>query len=83
MYMEIMFNDLRPEKQIEVLEFLGLDDPQERNYDVIPLFVITDIYTIINIGHKDYNRVVISLLASKHKRKGRDKFGSKGFKRKT
>lgn len=80
--MEIMLDDLRPEKQIEVLSFLGLENPQEGNYDVVPLFVITDINTVNDTGKDNYDRVVISLLASKQERREKGKYGSKSLKRK-
>lgn len=63
--MEIMFNDLRPKKQEEVLSFLGLENPQEGNYDSVPLFVIADIQTTSDGEQACYDRVVISLLTTR------------------
>ena len=37
-----MLEDLKPEIQTEVLEFLGLKDAKEGNYDVIPLFMLAE-----------------------------------------
>ncbi len=80
--MEIMLDDLKPEKQSEVLGFLGLNSPEEGHYDVIPLFIITDIQTINDTNKKNYDRVVISLLASKQRRKEKCLHGGKSLKTK-
>lgn len=34
---DIMFNDLKPEAQKEFLKYMGLKDPSEGNYDVVPI----------------------------------------------
>ena len=34
---EIMFDDLKPEAQKEFLEYMGIDNPSEGNYDVVPI----------------------------------------------
>ena len=39
--MEIFLDDLVPEKQKEVLRFLGMETPEEWNLDTFPLAVIT------------------------------------------
>lgn len=80
--MEIMLNDLRSEKQAEVLSFLGLSSPKEGNYDVIPLFIITDIQLINDIHKKNYDRIVISVLTTKNKGKETYQYGSKSLKTK-
>jgi hypothetical protein len=36
----VMFNDLIPKKQQEVLEAYGIMKPEEMNWDVFPLTVI-------------------------------------------
>ena len=36
----IMFNDLIPKKQKEVLEAYGIMKPEEMNWDVFPLVII-------------------------------------------
>lgn len=80
--MEIMLDDLKTEKKAEVLEFLGLSSPKEGNYDVVPLFIITDIQTINDTEKKNYDRVVISLLVSKQKRRENCLYGGKSIKTK-
>jgi len=80
--MEIMLDDLKPQKQKEVLSFLGLENPQEGNYDVVPLFIIADIRAANDAGQEHYDRLVISLLASKQKRKVECIHGSKSLERK-
>ena len=37
---EIYFNDLHEEAQKAFLEFMGITDPKEGNYDVFPLATI-------------------------------------------
>lgn len=37
---EIMWDDLTPDKQKEVLEIIGEDNEKEMNWDVIPMAVI-------------------------------------------
>jgi len=37
---EIYFNDLKPEVQKEILDYYGIDDPEEANWDAIPLFIL-------------------------------------------
>ena len=37
---EIMFNDLKPEAQKEFLKYMGIDDPSEGNYEVVPIATI-------------------------------------------
>lgn len=39
--MDIFFQDLVPETQKEVLKFMGLDTPEDGNYNVFPLTSIT------------------------------------------
>jgi hypothetical protein len=39
--MDIFFHDLVPETQKEVLKFMGLETPEDGNYDVFPLTTIT------------------------------------------
>lgn len=43
MTFEIHFNDLKPEVQEELLDFMGIEDPKEMNWDVdtIPIAVIS------------------------------------------
>ena len=41
--MDIMLDDLKPEIQLGVLEYLGLKDGKEGNYDVVPLFVLDEV----------------------------------------
>lgn len=65
--MNIMLNDLKPEKQAEILKFLGLKSPEEGCYEAVPLFIITDIQTINNSDQNSYDRVVITLLATGQK----------------
>lgn len=59
--MEIMFRDLNPDKQQELLHYLGLNSLLEGNYDVVPLFVLSD----INAGRGNVSRMVISFLTSR------------------
>jgi hypothetical protein len=40
--MDIFITDLTPEAQRMVLDFLGLPSPEEGNYDVFPLFSLTN-----------------------------------------
>jgi hypothetical protein len=37
---EIMFDDLKNEVQQRFLEFQGLDNPQDGNYDIVPLAIV-------------------------------------------
>lgn len=37
---EIMFNDLKPEAQKRFLEYMGLKDASEGNYEVVPITMI-------------------------------------------
>jgi len=37
---EIYFEDLKEEVQKELLEFLGIESPEEENLDVVPLCVL-------------------------------------------
>jgi hypothetical protein len=37
---EIMFDDLTEEAQKQFLEFQGLDNPQDGNFDIAPLAII-------------------------------------------
>lgn len=37
---EIMFDDLAEEAQRRFLEFQGLEDPKDGNYEVVPIAVI-------------------------------------------
>lgn len=37
----VFLDDLKPEVKRQVLDFLGLSEPKEGNYDVVPLFVLT------------------------------------------
>jgi len=37
---EIMFDDLTEEAQQRFLEFQGLEDPKDGNYEVVPIAVI-------------------------------------------
>jgi len=37
---EIYFNDLNEEAKKAFLEFMGMTDPKEGNYDIIPLVTI-------------------------------------------
>lgn len=41
MYIELYFDDLTADKQAELLEAMGIDDPKEMNWDIFP---ITEIY---------------------------------------
>ena len=41
MYIEIYFADLTADKQAELLEIMGINDPKEMNWDIFP---ITEIY---------------------------------------
>lgn len=38
----IMFSDLTPDAQKRVLDFLGINSPEELNYDVLPLFELAE-----------------------------------------
>ena len=38
--LEITFSDLNQDAQKAVLEFFGIDTPEEGNYDLIPLFIL-------------------------------------------
>lgn len=60
--MNIMIEDLKPEKQTELLDFFGFKTAQEGNYDVLPLFILTDIQSVSDMGHQRYDRLVISFL---------------------
>jgi len=48
---EIMFSDLSPEKQKEILDAYGIKDPKEMNWDVIP-FDMINTEDIKKIGEK-------------------------------
>jgi len=37
---EVYFKDLKEEVQKELLEFLGIESPEEENLDVVPLCVL-------------------------------------------
>lgn len=37
MKIEIYFDDLNKQKQIEILKILGVDSPKDLNWDVIPM----------------------------------------------
>ena len=39
---EIYYSDLNDESQRELLEFFGIKDPKEMNWDVVPLATIYD-----------------------------------------
>lgn len=57
--MKIMLNDLIPEKQKELLDYLGLETSIEGNYNEIPLFVL---YDVESNKRGSLNRLVISFL---------------------
>ena len=38
--LEIFYNDLQPKAQKEVLDYYGINSPEEANLDAIPLFII-------------------------------------------
>jgi len=38
--LEITFADLNEDGQRAVLEFFGIDTPEEGNFDLIPLFIL-------------------------------------------
>ncbi len=40
MKIEIMFNDLNEEAKKEVLDFYGIERPEEMNLDIIPLIIL-------------------------------------------
>lgn len=37
---EIMFNDLKPEAQKEFLEYMGIKNPSEGNYEFVPIATV-------------------------------------------
>lgn len=62
--MKIMFNDLIPKKQKELLDYLGLESPNEGNYNEVPLFVLFDVNR--NCRKKgERNRLVVSFLTTR------------------
>lgn len=63
--MKIMLSDLMPEKQKELLDYLGLENPYEGNYNEVPLFVLFSIPN--NVKKKgELNRLVVSFLTSRN-----------------
>lgn len=42
MTFEIHFNDLKPEVQEELLDFMGISDPKEMNWDIdtVPIAIL-------------------------------------------
>lgn len=60
--MNIMLDDLKPNKQKELLDFFRIKSVQEAGYDILPLFVISDIQSVTDTGRQCYDRLVISFL---------------------
>jgi hypothetical protein len=40
--LEIMYSDLNPEMQKQILKFWNLKSPQDANLDIFPLFVLEE-----------------------------------------
>jgi len=38
--LEVYFHDLKPTVQKEILDYYGIDEPEEANWDTIPLFIL-------------------------------------------
>jgi len=63
--MKIMLNDLIPERQQELLSYLGLESPNEGNYNEVPLFVLFDVKPNKRSNQGNLNRLVVSFLTTK------------------
>lgn len=42
--MNIYFDDFKPEVQEKILKFLNIKSPEERNYDIFPIFNLLEEY---------------------------------------
>lgn len=52
---EIMFDDLKPEAQKEFLKYMGIKDPSEGNYEIVPIAEID--YADDDNGETDIDRL--------------------------
>lgn len=43
MEFELYLDDLKPEKQKELLKFYNVETAEEGNYDVIPIVILSDL----------------------------------------